>query len=42
VTWRRDNGARVRELEFRDYDGVKEAAEFIAEHVGTTTAIPTW
>jgi pterin-4a-carbinolamine dehydratase len=33
MTWRRDNGALVRELEFRDYDEAKDVAAFIAEHV---------
>jgi pterin-4a-carbinolamine dehydratase len=33
VSWRRDNGALVRELEFRDYEEAKDVAAFIAEHV---------
>jgi pterin-4a-carbinolamine dehydratase len=33
VSWRRENGALVRELEFRDYEEAKDVAEFIAEHV---------
>ena len=33
MTWRRNNGALVRELEFRDYDEAKDVAAFIAEHV---------
>jgi pterin-4a-carbinolamine dehydratase len=33
VTWRREDGALVRELEFRDYDEAKDVAEFIAEYV---------
>jgi pterin-4a-carbinolamine dehydratase len=33
VSWRRENGALVGELEFRDYDQAMEAADFIAERV---------
>jgi pterin-4a-carbinolamine dehydratase len=33
VSWCRDNGALVRELEFRDYEEAKEVAAFIADHV---------
>jgi pterin-4a-carbinolamine dehydratase len=33
VSWRRERGVLVRELEFRDYEEAKEVAEFIADHV---------
>jgi 4a-hydroxytetrahydrobiopterin dehydratase len=33
MSWRRENGALVRELAFRDFEEAKDVAEFIAENV---------